>query len=93
VAEEKKRLNKETEQALLNAYHHISAAIDELEAAGRVSREMSIVLTKVEEAEMWAERGFAELGYDLESIEDDGDDEDDEDDEGDDEPEEDGEEE
>jgi hypothetical protein len=43
-----------------------------------ISREFSIVRTKLEEAEMWLDRGFEELGYDLDVEEDDEEDDDEE---------------
>lgn len=83
-------MTEDQEDLFTNIFHDtvnlVEALKDEADAnKGRLPcREFSIVLTKLEEAEMWLRRGFEEMEYEVPEP-DEGDDEDDDgDDEGDD---------
>lgn len=85
----KEPLSEKQKDLLAEAGTSIDDALGAMEEAGQVSREFSLVRTKLEEAEMWMERGFEALGYELDP----GDDEPDDDEPGgdeDDEPEDEG---
>jgi hypothetical protein len=69
------KLTKKQEKILGEMYPELEAMIDDLQALGPVSREFSLVLTKLEEAEMWCERGFEAMGYEPPSDEEEDEDE------------------
>lgn len=83
MTEEKKdpKLTKQQEKALVSVMADINGLVDDMEElvaanGGRpISREFALVFTKLEEAEMWCERGFARLGYELDSVDDEEEDE------------------
>jgi len=91
VADEEKKLTKSQQSILEDVLAQTGDVISDLAFlfqetnGGRpLSREFAIVLTKLEEAEMWAARGFDALGYKLTPVEgDEGDDDDDDDEPGD----------
>lgn len=58
-----KKLTEEEETLLGEVHGSISSLVDELEVFKFPSREFSIVFTKLEEAEMWMQRGFERFGY------------------------------
>ena len=66
------KLTKKQEKVLSEMYSDLEAMVDDLEALGPINREFSIFRTKLEEGEMWCERGFETMGY--EPAEDDDDD-------------------
>jgi hypothetical protein len=64
------KMTAKQEKVLSETYSIIQDIIENLEELGPVSREFAIVLTKLEEAEMWCQRGFEVKGYEPE-VEDD----------------------
>jgi hypothetical protein len=72
-------LTKKQEKVLSEVHQSIQDLVEDLEDLGPVSREFSLVLTKLEESEMWCQRGFEVKGYEPEDDVD-GDDGDDDDD-------------
>lgn len=77
------KLTKKQEKVLGEMYSDLEAMIDDLEALGPINREFSLFRTKLEEGEMWCERGFETMGYEPPSDENDDEDEADEADEAD----------
>lgn len=78
TAEAKPPLPKKVEDAVFDVLHNTSESLALLEEIGKMpSRELAIVMTKLEEAEMWLHNGLTKLGYDENPDEDEGDDEDD----------------
>lgn len=76
MADEKK-LTKDQQSFLEDVLAHtadlandLSVLFEETNGGRPISREFAIVLTKLEEAEMWASRGFESLGYELTPAED-----------------------
>lgn len=57
------KLTKKQEKVLGELYSDLEEMVEDLEALGPVSREFSLVLTKLEEAELWCQRGFEVKGY------------------------------
>jgi hypothetical protein len=74
----RKDLTEKQKKALLAVVDCIDEALDHLVPLGTVSREFSLVLTKLEEGQMWLDRGLEEMGYVIGSDDDDSDDDDDE---------------
>lgn len=78
----KEPLTSKQKEHLLEAGNAIDDGLVSMVEAGQISREFSLARTRLEEAEMWLERGFEAMGYDLGG--DDEEEAEDEDDEGDD---------
>lgn len=79
-------LSKEELESLLGVGVSVNTAIAKLDDSEIETRELAIVLTKLEEAEMWLDRAFEEMGYepaDEEETEEEGEPEEDEQEEGD----------
>lgn len=65
-------LSKEHEELFGEALSDTQDLVDTIEESGKPpTREFALALTKLEEAEMWLQRGFDKLGYDEEVDEDD----------------------
>lgn len=58
------KLTKKQEELLPEMLDNIQEMVDELQNQPSISREVSIVTTKLEEAEMWLFRALAVLGRD-----------------------------
>jgi ribosome assembly protein YihI (activator of Der GTPase) len=67
----KEPLTAEQKGMLVETGNALDDAIDAITAAGTISRQFSLARTRLEEAEMWLERGFEEMGYALDDDEDD----------------------
>ena len=67
------KLTKKQEKVLGEFYSDLEEMIEDLEDLGAVSREFSLVLTKLQEARMWCEQGFEVKGYEPEEADDEGD--------------------
>jgi hypothetical protein len=62
-AEAEEPLSGKELKSLIAAGADIGRAIAHLDDSGISSRELEIVVVKLEEAEMWLDRGFEEFGY------------------------------
>jgi hypothetical protein len=67
----KEPLTAEQKEMLIEAGNALDDALDAIAAAGTISRQFSLARTRLEEAEMWLERGFEEMGYALDDEDDD----------------------
>lgn len=85
----KEQLTPEQKAVLENLMDTIGEEIDVMRDLGPISREFSLVLTKLEEAEMWGHRAFEELGYEIGDDDEDSDDAPDDDEDSDDDDEDD----
>lgn len=86
MTDNEKKLTEKQEALLQDAFGAIQSIIDDLDGERMPTREFSLMLTRLEESEMWGQRAFAALGYEMdddedEDDEDEGDDEDGEQDE------------
>ena len=70
-------LTKEQEEIFGDALVTIRSIVDDIRAAGTPIREFALGFTKLEEAEMWLDRGFDSLGMEVSDPDDPDDDEDD----------------
>lgn len=61
----KEPLTAEQKEMLVESGNALDDALDAITAAGTISRQFSLARTRLEEAEMWLERGFEEMGYAL----------------------------
>jgi len=69
----KEPLTAEQKEMLVEAGNALDDALDAIAAAGTISRQFSLARTRLEEAEMWLERGFEEMGYALDTEDEDAD--------------------
>lgn len=81
-ARKTKKLSKDQEELFAGVIGVIEEMVTDLQEAGAPTRELSLLITKLEEAEMWGLRAFEVLGYEElplpEVPEDEGDDDQDE---------------
>jgi hypothetical protein len=61
--QKKNPLNKKQEKLLQEIHQAVQDMVDELHENPPPTREFALMLTKLEEAEMWGQRGFEILGY------------------------------
>lgn len=61
--QEQPALSEEQKEMLAEAMYALGDAIENIEKAGRISRPLSLALTRAEESDMWLQRGLEDLGY------------------------------